>query len=455
MQSPFNTPNMAFATSPTFLIASPPMSVTPVVPVLLMNSNGILVQSAVIFPQAALRANCMAPKVVPHCSATPTPTIAFSPGPHSPAIMRRKSDSNLRGRVPHKKIVRDLPPKAPKAPRAAAAPTAKDTRHPAQTPATDALDATITSAFGMTPEACVLKDPEIHNVKSLETTLNTTLEFTLTAEDLQELRDVAQQQDNDPTAKKTIEELRKERTDRSVRAKVLKLPQTLCVAMACVLDKSPDLMMELCMKERGNVMCHLVERLGGEQCFSMIKFALDNFMPFATNQSGCIALPRILTYAKPSQRDVFFEQAMDNLLTLCNHPFGNYVIKHFIATKEPSYFKQMVAYLVKEDRLQQTACNKFGSHVIDDILSNCSVETGRVLVTRVFSDLEVLNVLAHDSYANYCVQQSFRFLHEVDKDAEFLAFCVKQTEAVVATSQYKQNIMKHATTPPSTSTRKH
>lgn len=250
--------------------------------------------------------------------------------------------------------------------------------------------------------------------------------------------------DTDPAATAKIEELRKETTDRSVRARVLKLPTSLCLSMVCNLEHNEELMMELCLKERGNIVAHLVEKLGGEQSFPLVKFALDNFLLLAQNQSGCICLPRILSSVKPSQRDVFFETTCEHFGELFNHPYGNYVIKHFISTCESSYLKAMCDWLLAASNLITCAKNKHGSHLIEDIFKHSGTDTLRPLIHKMFGEESVLRECVHDKFANYVVQSAFRFLENNNENPAIPAWCTQQLLPVIRTSPYQQNIMKHA-----------
>ena len=248
----------------------------------------------------------------------------------------------------------------------------------------------------------------------------------------------------EPWVATVIEDLRREPTDRAVRARVLRLPQAAAISLVIALDNQPELLMDLCNKERGNIVCHLIEKLGPDQTFCLIKFALDNFKALSLNQSGCIALPRILQFVKPSQREVFFEAVMEIFDELIVHPFGNYVVKHFLTTKEPSHQAGIVKALIADnEKLESVATNKFGSHVMDDIFKNCADETAVPLLKTIFGNQSLLKLMVHHEYANYCIQSAFRYVNTVC-DAQVQSWCVSQVIPVVASSKYQQNIMKHA-----------
>lgn len=263
--------------------------------------------------------------------------------------------------------------------------------------------------------------------------------------DPKEIAALLQLHEHDPVATATIEELRAELTDAGVRAKVLKLPEQVCVNMVCALERQPQLMLELCLKERGKILAHLVERLAADQSFPLVKFTLDHFLPLALSQSGCIALPRVLGGITESQRDVFFDEARKNMAVLITHPYGNYIVKHFVQLRERKYTAAVCQFLCTPDALRIVATNKFGSHVLEDVMRHSAPGDLRPMIEHAFGSAELLRQLCADSYANYCVQSMFTFMEQCDRDPTFHAFCVKQVSAASVGSRFQKNIMKRAT----------
>lgn len=245
----------------------------------------------------------------------------------------------------------------------------------------------------------------------------------------------------DPACEAMIADLRKEKTDRSVRTRVIRLPTALCAGMVHFLAASEELMNDLCMRDRGIIVAHLVERLGPESCQPIIQYATNRFMALALNQSGCIALPRIMASVQGPQLQVFFDLTMQNLPSLIDHPFGNYIVKHFASLKDPIVNQRLLnEYFVHH--FVRIATNKYGSHVLEDVLRVLTVDELYPFARTAFADVGALRTLAHDRFANYCIQTMFRVL--ATGDARFHSWCVGQIIGAVRGSPYEQNIMKSA-----------
>lgn len=245
----------------------------------------------------------------------------------------------------------------------------------------------------------------------------------------------------DPASEAMIADLRKEKTDRSVRTRVIRLPAALCSGMVSFLGGSEEVMNDLCMRERGIIVAHLVERLGAEACQPILQYASTRFMALALNQSGCIALPRILATLQGPPLYAFFDLTMQNIPALIDHPFGNYVVKHFAGLKDSLVNQRLLnEYFVHH--YVRIATNKYGSHVIEDVLRALTADELYPFARVAFGDVGGLRTLAHDRFANYCIQTMFRVL--ATGDARFHSWCVGQIIGAVRGSPYEQNIMKSA-----------
>jgi hypothetical protein len=245
----------------------------------------------------------------------------------------------------------------------------------------------------------------------------------------------------DPACEAMIADLRKEKTDRNVRTRVIRLPAPLCTGMVNFLAASEELMNDLCMRDRGIIVAHLVERLGPEGCQPIVQYAMNRFMTLAMNQSGCIALPRIMAGLQGPHLQVFLDLAMQNLPSLIDHPFGNYIVKHFVGLKDPMINHRLLnEYFVHH--FVRISTNKYGSHVLEDVLRALTVDELYPFARVAFADVGALRTLAHDRYANYCIQTMFRVL--ATGDARFHSWCVGQIIGAVRGSPYEQNIMKSA-----------
>lgn len=245
----------------------------------------------------------------------------------------------------------------------------------------------------------------------------------------------------DPASEAMIADLRKEKTDRSVRTRVIRLPASLCAGMVNFLGSSEEVMNDLCMRERGIIVAHLVERLGAEGSQPILQYASNRFMTLALNQSGCIALPRILATLQGPPLYAFFDLTMQHIPALIDHPFGNYVVKHFAGLKD-SVINQRLLNEYFVHHYVRIATNKYGSHVMEDVLRSSTADELYPFARVAFADVGGLRTLAHDRFANYCIQTMFRVL--ANGDARFHSWCVGQMIGAVRGSPYEQNIMKSA-----------
>jgi len=239
-----------------------------------------------------------------------------------------------------------------------------------------------------------------------------------------------------------IKNLRQEKTDRGVRARVLRLPGSSCTSLIHFFDKYPQMITDLCVQDRGIIVAHLVERLGGEGCGGILMHVERNFISLSLNQSGCIAVPRILS-GLPEGRDLqkFFDLMMRNVDVLVTHPFGNYIVKHFVSLKNEIYNRRFLTEFVLQ-RIDVLGVNKFGSHVLEELLRSCTHADLYPLASRVFSDALLLKSLCFDRFGNYCVQTMFQVLSK--SESSFLSWCISQAAFAARGSPFEQNILKSA-----------
>jgi len=265
------------------------------------------------------------------------------------------------------------------------------------------------------------------------------------------LAEVAEGADaTDPDGLRAIENLRRELTDRGIRTKLLRMPVNLCESVLAVLERQNDLLMELLQKERGGIIAPLVEKLGAEACFTIIRYVLDHFTELATCQGGCIALPRIMAHLKPSQLQVFFQTAREQVKVLWTHPYGNFVIKHFLT--EPTMCAELVGNELRDgDNLRLWSMNKHGSQLVDELFRHADGDTLKKLVEFMFAEDSLIVALSFDRFGNYNVQSAFKALNRSIGDVDLRQRCVQRAAPLVRDSPYAQNIMKHAVdaaTPP-------
>lgn len=245
----------------------------------------------------------------------------------------------------------------------------------------------------------------------------------------------------DPVARRAIDDLRKEITDKVVRSKVMRMPKELCECMVTVLEGDQQLMMTQCTRERANIVSPLIEKLGTETTFTLIRFMLDNLVTIAKSMGGCVALPRVLAQIRPSQADVFFETALGVMSELVPHEYGNFVVKH-LATNEAYCGAIIRQHLTNPATLVAWATTKPGSHVIETVLANALPGDFEAVCRSAMLSPAHVRALAHDRYGNYCVQTVFKGLQSKVSNAQLHSECAQVAARCAKDSPFAQNIMK-------------
>jgi hypothetical protein len=246
----------------------------------------------------------------------------------------------------------------------------------------------------------------------------------------------------DPHARKIIDDLRKEVTDKVIRSKLMRLPKETCESLVAVLEGDTHLLMVQCVKERGNIIAPLVEKLGPETTFTLIRFLLDHYTEAAKSMGGCIAIPRILPHIKASQLDVFFDTTMAAFGELVGHEYGNFVVKHFAGIQR--YSERIADEAFGDPSAMARYCTtKAGSHAVEELLSNATpTAVAKLCRVMLATSPETCKRLAHDRFGNYCVQAAFKALTDRVDDCELHGQCAQMTSRCARDSPFAQNIMK-------------
>jgi hypothetical protein len=245
----------------------------------------------------------------------------------------------------------------------------------------------------------------------------------------------------DPVARRLIDDLRKEITDKVIRSKVMRLSKETCESMVAVFEADTQLLMTQFVRERANIVAPLVEKLGTESTFTLIRFLLDNFVHISQSMGGCIAVPRVLGHVKPSQCDVFFETALTSLPELMTHEYGNFVVKHFV--NKENYCGAIIRhYLTHAEHFVTWAVTKPGSHVMEALIVNSSAADLEALCRALLLSADLVRRLAHDRYGNYCLQSAFKAMHAKVNNAQLHNDCAQIASKQARDSPFAQNIMK-------------
>ena len=238
-----------------------------------------------------------------------------------------------------------------------------------------------------------------------------------------------------------IASLRKESTtDAQILEGILKLPPKTQLAMIVALESSPSSMLELCEKERGNVLSQLMGAVGGESCGEFVRFVMDNAMRLATNQSGCIAFTRVFDAATPEQRELMNEFALTNFYPLAVHAFGNYVVQRVIQDGSSVVHARVASLLVMPGKLMELTSNKFGSHVVECFVKRASFTSFAVVTEVLLSDYELISFLAFDPFGNYVLQNFLKTLFSIAPDSSLAYLAWERIPPIATGSPHAPNI---------------
>jgi hypothetical protein len=240
----------------------------------------------------------------------------------------------------------------------------------------------------------------------------------------------------------TIASVRQEKTtDAAICAMVQRFPHKTLTAMAAVIENSPNLFLELCEKERGNVVSHVIGALAGERCDALIGLTVQHCVRLATHQSGCIALTRIMDGACADQCDAISIALMHHFEQLVCHQFGNFVLSRIAqGNNETPVFDYMCSQFECVELMTACLNNKFGSHVFEAYVKNCSAEHLFRICAVLFSDMDTVMHVATSKIANYPLQACLRQMMAHDTQHELSRWALATIPVLVQDTKFATNI---------------
>lgn len=240
----------------------------------------------------------------------------------------------------------------------------------------------------------------------------------------------------------TISSVRQEKTtDAAVCAMVQRFPYKTLTAMAAVIENSPNLFLELCEKERGNVVAHVIGALNGDRCDELINLAVDNIYRLATHQSGCIALTRIMDGASPCQVDAISVALVQHFDALMCHQYGNFVLSRVAqSAAEAQVMEYFCSAFESLDVLTTSLNDKFGSHVFEAYVKNCNANHLFRVCAVLFSDIDFVMSVATSRFANYPLQACLRQMMSHDTQHELSQWALATIPTLVQDTKFATNI---------------
>ena len=207
-----------------------------------------------------------------------------------------------------------------------------------------------------------------------------------------------------------IASLRAEKKDATVEDRVATMTDSEVAALTTALLSRPDVIADMCYRERGNIIAPLVARLGPVDSMPLFDALMASAMSISTAQSGCIAMTRLYDAAAPEQRKVIDTFCLANLDQLVLHEFGNYVVQRVIEAGDDETMPALLGRIGHVQVITPLAGTKAGSHVLEKFFKAAAEQHVLVLIRILVSDATVLAHLAHDKVGNYVLQACLRRL---------------------------------------------
>lgn len=238
----------------------------------------------------------------------------------------------------------------------------------------------------------------------------------------------------------TIAAVRTETTDSAILSAIQRLPLRTLNAMLSVLEHSPSLLAELCEKERGNVVSHVMSVLGSEACHEIVRYVIDNAVQLATNQSGCIAFTRIYDEATIDQKRAICTATIVHFEDLVMHQYGNFVLSRLATGADLDVLTYMAGYFENFELLHRCVDNKFGSHVYESFIKSAPSKLIFRVASVLLADNETTTRVATAKVANYPLQHTLKQMLAFDPTHELSRWAVETLPALVEGTQYGINI---------------
>ncbi|KAJ3387772.1 hypothetical protein HDU92_001786 [Lobulomyces angularis] len=147
-------------------------------------------------------------------------------------------------------------------------------------------------------------------------------------------------------------------------------------------------------------------RLTAEQNQFIFDAVSENCVEIATHRHGCCILQRCIDHASEKQRKQIVSEIIFNALTLVQDPYGNYVVQYVLDLAEGLFSDQVIRRFIGNVCL--LSVQKFSSNVIEKCIRVSEPETRKYLIEEMIN-MERLDKLLMDSYANYVVQTALDF----------------------------------------------
>ena len=181
----------------------------------------------------------------------------------------------------------------------------------------------------------------------------------------------------------------------------------------------------LCFDKNGNHVFQKIIRLFPKTKNDFIYNQLNqSAIEICKLKQGATILQTALKYANESQKSSLLHTILDDISTLINDEYGNYIIQFILDLKEKDYNEIIFTYITKNTL--SLSKKKFSSNVIDkSIIQDDELS---IKLIKHMIDSKVIPEMIKDQYGNYVIQKALT----VTSGSIFMSI-IKQIQPVVQT----------------------
>ncbi|KAK7199055.1 pumilio/PUF RNA binding protein 5 [Novymonas esmeraldas] len=169
------------------------------------------------------------------------------------------------------------------------------------------------------------------------------------------------------------------------------------------LEPNTILLMAVTTQHTRRVLQSMFEHHSSDALQPIVQVVTSDCHRLSTTQQGCIAVIRIIEYARPAQKRILIDALVPVLASLATNQFGNYVVQCIL--------KNMDGYVSLNDlagtfngHWVQLSCDKYSSNVMERIVGTVKGGARQRIVAELIVDVANLQCLMQNSFGNYVLQ---------------------------------------------------
>lgn len=156
---------------------------------------------------------------------------------------------------------------------------------------------------------------------------------------------------------------------------------------------------------------HIIEKM--LNCFEedltnpIIEYISDNFLDLANNNNGICVAKKVLSFThKKKLHEKLKKDVINNLFSLVEQPYGNYVIKVIIEKWDDSEVDEIVSPFV--GKYSSLSLQKYGSNIVESLIEK-NQSYLKYFIDEVSSNGRIAEVMK-SCYGNYVVQKALKIV---------------------------------------------